>query len=63
MQQHEILRLLALHQQEIKRFRVKSISLFGSHARGDAGPESDVDLMVEFDGPATFDGYMDLKFF
>ena len=28
--------------------------LFGSHARGDAGPDSDVDLLViapEFDGP------------
>jgi hypothetical protein len=24
---------------------------------------SDVDVLVEFDGPATFDHYMDLKFF
>jgi hypothetical protein len=33
---------------------------FGSVARGDAGPESDVDVLVEFDGRTTFDRYMDL---
>ncbi|MCK4600462.1 nucleotidyltransferase family protein [Candidatus Bipolaricaulota bacterium] len=42
---------------------VKSLALFGSLARGDAGPESDVDILVEFQGPSTFDRYMDLKFF
>jgi predicted nucleotidyltransferase len=26
-------------------------------------PESDVDMLVSFAGPATFDGYMDLKAF
>ncbi len=31
-------------------------------ARGEAGPESDVDVLVEFDDPA-FDRYMDLKFY
>ena len=36
--------------------------LFGSAARGQAGPASDVDVLVEFDGPPTFDRYMDLKF-
>jgi predicted nucleotidyltransferase len=34
--------------------------LFGSFARGDAGPESDVDLLVDLD-QHTFDRYMDLK--
>ena len=28
---------------------VKSVKLFGSHARGEAGPNSDVDLIIEFD--------------
>jgi hypothetical protein len=27
------------------------------------GSDSDVDILVEFLGPATFNGYMDLKFF
>jgi len=30
----------------VKRFEPDRIVLFGSHARGDAGPDSDVDLLV-----------------
>lgn len=45
-----------------KRFSVKKIGLFGSYMRGDARPQSDIDLLVEFTDP-TFDNYMDLKFF
>ena len=30
----------------VRRFRPEKIILFGSHARGDAGPDSDVDLLV-----------------
>jgi uncharacterized protein len=40
----------------IHAFKVESLSLFGSVAR-------DLDFLVEFEGPATFDGYMGLKFF
>ena len=37
--------------------------VFGSVARGEADSRSDVDILVEFQGPATFDGYMKLKAF
>ena len=30
----------------VRRFDPERIILFGSHARGDAGPDSDVDLLV-----------------
>src|SRR5690348_15078741 len=30
----------------VKRFRPERVILFGSHARGDAGPDSDIDLLV-----------------
>ena len=30
----------------VERFHPEKIILFGSHARGDAGPDSDVDLLV-----------------
>ena len=30
----------------VKEFRPERIILFGSHARGDGGPDSDVDLLV-----------------
>jgi predicted nucleotidyltransferase len=30
------------------RYRVKKIAIFGSYARGEAKPESDIDILVEF---------------
>jgi uncharacterized protein len=30
---------------------IRSIGVFGSWARGEQTPESDVDLLIEFDGP------------
>ena len=30
----------------VKKFNPEKIILFGSHARGDAGPDSDVDLLI-----------------
>jgi len=38
------------------------VRVFGSVARGEAGPHSDVDLLVEFEPPVGFDRYMDAKF-
>lgn len=59
----EILETIRAHKEEImRRFSVRSIALFGSHARDAATAESDIDLLVEFDD-LTFDHYMDLKFF
>jgi hypothetical protein len=40
---------------------VASLGLFGSVARGEERDDSDVDILVAFKGPATFDQYMDLK--
>jgi predicted nucleotidyltransferase len=45
-----------------KEFGVKSLAPFGSIARGDASPNSDIDILVELDAP-SFDHYMDLKFY
>jgi hypothetical protein len=43
---------------------VLEIGLFGSFARGEQTPESDVDLLVEFSPQHhTFDSFMDLSFF
>jgi hypothetical protein len=59
----EALSILRSSKEELQRFGVKSLALFGSVARGEAGPESDLDLLVEFEGAATFDRYMGLKLF
>ena len=37
----------------VKKFHPKRVILFGSHARGDAGPDSDVDLLVVMDFEGT----------
>lgn len=33
----------------VERFQPKRIMVFGSHARGEAGPDSDLDLFIEMD--------------
>ncbi len=64
MKNTEVIQILRQHRDEIRqRFGVKSLAVFGSVARGEAGPESDVDILVEFEGRTTFDRYMGLKFF
>lgn len=37
------------------RYRVRSLALFGSAARGELGPASDYDFLVEFEPP--YDNY------
>ncbi len=58
----QILALLKERQEEVaRRFGVKQLSLFGSAARDELRDDSDVDVLVEFDGPSTFDGDFSLK--
>lgn len=35
-----------------RQYQVRELSLFGSAVRGGMGPESDIDVMVEFDADA-----------
>ena len=64
MRRAEALAILKGHAGELtRRFRIRDLTLFGSVARDEATEDSDVDVLVEFDGPATFDRFMDLKFF
>jgi uncharacterized protein len=44
-----------------RKYAVKSLAIFGSIARGDDREGSDVDVLVEFEGKATFDNFMGLK--
>ena len=63
MRREQALTLLQAHKAEIvSRFGVKRLALFGSTARDEAREDSDVDVLVAFVEPATFDGYFDLKF-
>lgn len=63
MNRDEVISFLSSHREELeKRFRVVSLALFGSTARNEAGPDSDVDLLVEFCGTPGLTEYMSLKF-
>jgi len=46
-----------------RRFSVKTLAIFGSASRNDLKRDSDIDILVTFDGPATFDGYFGLKYY
>ena len=37
-----------------RRYAIRSLGVFGSWARGEQTPESDVDLLVEFEGVVTY---------
>ena len=50
MRKDEALRILRTNEATLRRdYFVKSLALFGSMARDEEGPNSDVDLLVEFD--------------
>ncbi len=53
MQADEVITILRAHEAELKAAGIVHLSLFGSTARGDQGPGSDVDLMAEFEPART----------
>jgi uncharacterized protein len=57
----EVLERLAARREDLARLGVRSLALFGSVAREEAGPSSDVDLLVEFEGVATLDRFLALE--
>jgi predicted nucleotidyltransferase len=59
----DISKVLEEHVRSLHGFKVAALYLFGSAARGELGPDSDLDFVVVFEPGAGFDEYMDLKFF
>lgn len=62
MKREDVLAILARESDSYARFGVKSLALFGLVARDEARSDSDVDILVEFEGVPNFAQYMDLKF-
>ncbi len=54
MDRSTVLAELRACESELKTAGITRLSIFGSVARGDASPESDVDLMAEFDPRRQF---------
>ena len=63
MEKDEVLKTLARLKPELsKRFGVIRLALFGSTVRNEARPDSDIDIVVAFDGPATSKKYFGVQF-
>lgn len=59
----EALSILArLKPELVRRFGVTRLALFGSTVRNEARNDSDVDVVVTFDGPATSKQYFGVQF-
>ncbi|AGF53665.1 ssl8005 (plasmid) [Synechocystis sp. PCC 6803] len=64
MKRQSVLQLLSQSKADLQaRFGVTRLALFGSTARDEAGPHSDVDILVGFDGPATSHRYFGVQFY
>ncbi|WP_425973794.1 nucleotidyltransferase family protein [Tepidimonas sp. HKU78] len=64
MRRETVTRLLAQAKPELqRRFGVTRLTLFGSTARDSARTDSDVDVLVSFDGPATAQRFFGVHFF
>jgi predicted nucleotidyltransferase len=55
--------LIKLKPELVKRFGVTRLALFGSTVRDEARPESDIDIVVAFDSPATSAKYFGVQFY
>ena len=49
MRRDEVISKLRAHEAELKAAGIVRLAIFGSVARGDNSPESDVDLLADFD--------------
>jgi uncharacterized protein len=63
MRRDEVVKILRQHWAALNSLGVRSLSIFGSVARDEAQSDSDVDVLVEFEPPITFDRYMDVKIY
>ena len=51
MRRNDVLTLVQAHRSDLMQMGVQSLDLFGSVARDEATPDSDVDFIIEFSQP------------
>jgi len=56
MTKEDIKKILSANKEILKKYKVKSIALFGSYVRNEQREDSDIDFLVDFDkGVTLFD--------
>lgn len=63
MERDKILTLLKNRKRQLKKFGVRSVSIFGSVARNKARKNSDVDILVDFERPIGLFEFARLKLY
>ncbi|MBC6429283.1 MAG: nucleotidyltransferase family protein [Cellvibrionales bacterium] len=64
MNRQKILDLLTQSKPKLQaRFGIKQLAVFGSTARNELHPNSDIDILVTFSGPATSKQYFGTQFY
>ncbi len=62
-EKEDVLSIIKENHDKIQAFGVKRLGLFGSFVRRQQNPESDIDLIAEFEkGKKTFDNFINLSF-
>jgi len=62
MSREEVVRILREQQKElVERYNIVYLSLFGSFARDEARPDSNVDILVKFARPTDLSKFLELK--
>jgi len=64
LKKQDVFDILRQNRVRLRALGVKRLGLFGSFVRGQQHPDSDIDLLVEFEpGKKTFDHFMELSFY
>lgn len=65
MNKRDAIKVLRRHEADLRARGIVHAALFGSVARDEAGPDSDIDIMIEFAPDASLDifAYVELKGF
>jgi predicted nucleotidyltransferase len=57
MKREDAMRILKKHRKALQSRSVRRAALFGSTARGEAGPRSDVDILIELEPDLLLDAF------
>ncbi len=59
----EVLAIIAAHREKLQAMGVKSLDLFGSVARNEATPDSDIDFLAEFDDSVGYLRLLEIQYY